>query len=262
MSLNGRRKVVVEVPWSHASWALGTGHRKTWRERELEVKGRLHKISLDIDLPTAEVDNKSYQRENRIQEPVHLVRVLSELALSSKGQGSLICPAHCHSIPSVNDVWSAAPWRSIGYLLLHLQVRCVVWLYDTVVYCFNSLYMYVFEYSWCWIIWLMIVVFRRFIYAPYQVLKRYGIKGPTPVPFFGNYREVAKMVNLFSPCFYVACLTHTCLPTHMFVTIQWHNWHMIESTWLLWTPCSRVRASQWILSRTTAWNSNHRPRYT
>ena len=34
----------------------------------------------------------------------------------------------------------------------------------------------------------------RFVYAPYQVLKSCSIKGPTPVPFFGNYREKAKMV--------------------------------------------------------------------
>lgn len=35
----------------------------------------------------------------------------------------------------------------------------------------------------------------RFAYAPYQVLKSCGIKGPTPVPFFGNTREMAKMVS-------------------------------------------------------------------
>ena len=36
---------------------------------------------------------------------------------------------------------------------------------------------------------------NRFTYAPYQVLKRCGIKGPTPMPFFGNYREEVKMVR-------------------------------------------------------------------
>ena len=36
----------------------------------------------------------------------------------------------------------------------------------------------------------------RFAYAPYQVLKNCGIKGPKPVPFFGNYREETKMVIL------------------------------------------------------------------
>ena len=35
------------------------------------------------------------------------------------------------------------------------------------------------------------------MYVPYQVLKRCGIKGPTPVPFFGNYREEAKMVRSY-----------------------------------------------------------------
>ncbi len=34
----------------------------------------------------------------------------------------------------------------------------------------------------------------RYFYAPYQIWKKYGIKGPTPVPFFGNYREESKMV--------------------------------------------------------------------
>ena len=34
----------------------------------------------------------------------------------------------------------------------------------------------------------------RFFYAPYQILRRCGIKGPTPVPFFGNYRQISKMV--------------------------------------------------------------------
>lgn len=35
----------------------------------------------------------------------------------------------------------------------------------------------------------------RFYYAPYQLFKSYGIKGPAPIPFFGNYREEAKMVR-------------------------------------------------------------------
>jgi hypothetical protein len=34
----------------------------------------------------------------------------------------------------------------------------------------------------------------RYFYAPYLVWKRYGIKGPTPMPFFGNYRQESKMV--------------------------------------------------------------------
>ena len=27
-------------------------------------------------------------------------------------------------------------------------------------------------------------------YAPFQVLKHHGIKGPQPLPFFGNYKEI------------------------------------------------------------------------
>ena len=37
-------------------------------------------------------------------------------------------------------------------------------------------------------------LFNRFAYAPFQVLKNCGIKGPTPVPFFGNYKDKVKMV--------------------------------------------------------------------
>ena len=46
--------------------------------------------------------------------------------------------------------------------------------------------------------WYMVADFlwSRFAYAPYQLLKSCGIKGPTPVPFFGNYRERMKMVRL------------------------------------------------------------------
>ena len=56
----------------------------------------------------------------------------------------------------------------------------------------------------------------RFAYAPYQFLKRFGIKGPTPTPFLGNYKDRIKMVKLshvkcsvavnwLEPCFYSVC---------------------------------------------------------
>ena len=35
----------------------------------------------------------------------------------------------------------------------------------------------------------------RYCYAPYQVLKRYGIKGPTPLPLIGHYAAVSKWVG-------------------------------------------------------------------
>ena len=39
----------------------------------------------------------------------------------------------------------------------------------------------------------------RFLYAPYQLLKKCGIKGPTPTPFFGHYKERVKMVRMPLP---------------------------------------------------------------
>ena len=33
-----------------------------------------------------------------------------------------------------------------------------------------------------------------YAYAPFQVLKRHGIKGPQPLPIFGNYKEIHKVV--------------------------------------------------------------------
>ena len=40
------------------------------------------------------------------------------------------------------------------------------------------------------------VFLPSYAYAPFQVLKRYGIKGPQPVPFYGNYKEAEKVVSL------------------------------------------------------------------
>ena len=37
----------------------------------------------------------------------------------------------------------------------------------------------------------------RYCYAPYQVLKRCGIKGPTPLPLIGNYTAVFKWVGQY-----------------------------------------------------------------
>ena len=43
---------------------------------------------------------------------------------------------------------------------------------------------------------LLILNTFRICYAPYQVLKRCGIKGPTPLPVIGNYLLMAKLVGL------------------------------------------------------------------
>ena len=37
--------------------------------------------------------------------------------------------------------------------------------------------------------------YRRLLYAPYQVHKRYGIRGPRPTPFWGSYWDIKKMVR-------------------------------------------------------------------
>lgn len=44
------------------------------------------------------------------------------------------------------------------------------------------------------------------LYAPYRLLKSCGIKGPTPTPFFGNYREMIKMV--WYSAYPLACTRH------------------------------------------------------
>ena len=36
----------------------------------------------------------------------------------------------------------------------------------------------------------------RFWYAPFQVLKRAGIKGPTPTMFYGNIKEMFDKVSI------------------------------------------------------------------
>ena len=45
---------------------------------------------------------------------------------------------------------------------------------------------------------LLVVLYwvYAFVVAPFRVLARYGIQGPSPVPFYGNQRIVAKMGRL------------------------------------------------------------------
>jgi len=43
------------------------------------------------------------------------------------------------------------------------------------------------------VIALVVYLYYSYAYAPFQVLKRYGIKGPQPVPFYGNYKEAEKV---------------------------------------------------------------------
>ena len=112
-----------------------------------------------------------------------------------------------------------------------------------------------------------VIFFCRFFYAPYQVLKRCGIKGPTPVPFFGNYREIYKMVIMYSRpriswINYSITLLHLA-DTHMhaYTHISTDTYYTIERTCLLRVPCSRVWASRWILYGTRASYSNHRSGY-
>ena len=96
-----------------------------------------------------------------------------------------------------------------------------------------------------------------FFYAPYQVLKRCGIKGPTPVPLFGNYRQAAKMVWL-APFFggeglgvlnsiFLAidtkCYTCTCdqtLSSHVRVWLQVHESMVRLGATLISCPCTNM----------------------
>ena len=38
---------------------------------------------------------------------------------------------------------------------------------------------------------------HRFAYAPYGVLRKMGVNGPTPRPFWGNAREFAKVSSVW-----------------------------------------------------------------
>ena len=42
---------------------------------------------------------------------------------------------------------------------------------------------------------LILLATCSYVYAPYQVLTKCGIKGPEPSAFFGNYRLQKKMVS-------------------------------------------------------------------
>ena len=44
---------------------------------------------------------------------------------------------------------------------------------------------------------LLLMTLYRFAYAPYKVLRRCGISGPTPVPIYGNYKERVKKVSTY-----------------------------------------------------------------
>lgn len=43
----------------------------------------------------------------------------------------------------------------------------------------------------CFLYWLY-----SFAIAPFKVLSRFGIQGPPPVPFYGNYKIVIKLGRL------------------------------------------------------------------
>ena len=60
--------------------------------------------------------------------------------------------------------------------------------------------------EWVWLvvlyiprIYLLSLSFRltthRLCYAPYQLFKSVGIKGPKPTPFLGNYNDLKNMVH-------------------------------------------------------------------
>ena len=62
----------------------------------------------------------------------------------------------------------------------------------------------------------------RFAYAPYNILRRYGISGPTPILIFGKYKErVAKV--------------HSCNYAFQYIHIN----HWVYQA-LLWYWCMRL----------------------
>ena len=56
-------------------------------------------------------------------------------------------------------------------------------------------YKYVFHASFKAILNQYRLLHCSYVYAPYQVFKKCGIKGPEPSAFFGNYRLQKKMVG-------------------------------------------------------------------
>jgi len=74
-----------------------------------------------------------------------------------------------------------------------------------------------------------------YAYAPFQVLKRCGIKGPQPKPFYGSYKEIRKLV-----CNRPLHACHSVVPSNVCVgwTINRYVWmYMVLASDTLRVQC-------------------------
>lgn len=83
------------------------------------------------------------------------------------------------------------------------------------------------------------------MYAPYQVLKKCGIKGPEPSAFFGNYKLQKKMVGSCGAEVYIAlhvvysrqlCSHHNLAPENMSLSKEFH-WFLKEGGRYIFENC-------------------------
>ena len=71
-----------------------------------------------------------------------------------------------------------------------------------------------------------------YVYAPFQFLKRYGIKGPQPLPYFGNYMDISKLV----------CLLDTKAPGN------WSEYIYLGISEVFWKSLQKLWTCVWVSS--------------
>jgi len=77
-----------------------------------------------------------------------------------------------------------------------------------------------------------------YIYAPFQFLKRYGIKGPQPLPFYGNCKDISKLV----------CLIDTEVPKIQAIDSIVIKIVFLGSPEVLWESLQKLWTCMWVSS--------------